>query len=99
MRLADTLLEDEEADKVTNQIYDIIQSEYPLEEPDHKRHRAALEISPKHKLLRKRGPYGNRRRISGSSGTSESLAGTQHRCRSKMDMEGPDGNPGHEDLT
>ncbi|KAJ5906574.1 uncharacterized protein N7473_003490 [Penicillium subrubescens] len=56
MRLEDTLLEDEEADEVTKQIYNIIQSEYPLEEPDHKRHRTALELSPEHILRRKRDP-------------------------------------------
>ncbi|KAI3120540.1 hypothetical protein CBS147326_9424 [Penicillium roqueforti] len=56
MRLEDTLLEDEEADKVTKQIYDIIQSEYPLEEPDHKRHRTALEMSPEYNLRRERDP-------------------------------------------
>ncbi|KAL5338245.1 hypothetical protein BJX70DRAFT_367540 [Aspergillus crustosus] len=56
MRLEDTRLEDGEADKVTKQIYDIIQSEYLLEEPDHERHRTALEMSPEYNFRRERDP-------------------------------------------
>ncbi|KAB8212772.1 hypothetical protein BDV33DRAFT_186185 [Aspergillus novoparasiticus] len=57
MRLADTLLEDEEAEEVTRQMYDIIRSSYTLEEPDHTSHRKALEESLEYRVtLRIRDP-------------------------------------------
>ncbi|KAJ6117957.1 hypothetical protein N7523_005708 [Penicillium sp. IBT 18751x] len=68
MRLADGLLEDDEAEALTTQMYELIRSTYTLKAPDQTNHRQALEKSLEYRVtLRERDPSetdgGYRRRM------------------------------------